>query len=215
MAEVPKPETFEEIVDWAYRTLPQKIRNLSDFPGIQVVDEPPAEVFRELSKRKNWPRGTELRGLFSGVPRTKRLHNLLSPPELIFVFRGPILRSSQGNLRAVVKQTVWHEVAHWLGHDEEEVKGLGLSLSAEELALCATEGEASKTVLLRRDPDEGGDAEKQQPRCVKCYSAEVICRELDKPLTNSASSLSDPISVHAKICRCNSCGYEWDDEDNT
>jgi hypothetical protein len=25
---------------------------------------------------------------------------------------------------------------------------------------------------------------------------------------------SDPIAVHAKICTCNSCGYEWDDEDN-
>jgi hypothetical protein len=33
-------------------------------------------------------------------------------------------------------------------------------------------------------------------------------------LTNAASSLSDPIAVHAKICTCNSCGYEWDDEDN-
>ena len=170
--------------------------------------------FQELSQRKNWPRGTELRGLFSGVPRTKRLHNLLPHPELIFVFRGPILRSSQGNLRAVVKQTVWHEVAHWLGHTEEEVKGLGLSLDSEELALCAAEDEASKTVYSGTPPVETGDAEEQQRRCVKCYSAEVICRELKKPLNNSASSLSDPVFVHAKICTCNSCGYEWDDEDN-
>jgi predicted Zn-dependent protease with MMP-like domain len=214
MAETPKPETFEEIVDWAYRTLPSKIRDLPDFPGIQVVDEPPAEIFQELSQRKNWPRGTELRGLFSGVPRTKRLHNLLPHPELIFVFRGPILRSSQGNLRAVVKQTVWHEVAHWLGHTEEEVRGLGLSLNSEELALSAAEDDPSKTVLLRQAPDEPGDAEQQQRRCLKCYSADVICRELNKPLTNFASSLGDPVFVHAKICTCNSCGYEWDDEDN-
>jgi len=45
MAPTPKPETFEEIVDWAYRTLPSKIRDLPDFPGIQVVDEPPAKIF--------------------------------------------------------------------------------------------------------------------------------------------------------------------------
>jgi hypothetical protein len=37
-------------------------------------------------------------------------------PDLIFVFRGPILRCSKGDLRAEVKRVVWHEVAHWLGY---------------------------------------------------------------------------------------------------
>jgi hypothetical protein len=37
-------ETFEDIVEWAYSTLPQKIRDLPDFPGIQVVDEPPRVI---------------------------------------------------------------------------------------------------------------------------------------------------------------------------
>jgi hypothetical protein len=32
-----------------------------------------------------------------------------------------------GTRRAEVKEVVWHEVAHWLGHDEEQVKDLGLS----------------------------------------------------------------------------------------
>jgi len=46
---------------------------------------------------------------------------------LIFVFRGPILRCSKGDLRAEVKQVVWHEVAHWLGFEtEEQVEALGL-----------------------------------------------------------------------------------------
>ena len=46
---------------------------------------------------------------------------------LIFVFRGPILRCSKGDLRAEVKRVVWHEVAHWLGYEtEEQVKALGL-----------------------------------------------------------------------------------------
>jgi hypothetical protein len=39
MAGTTNPESFEEIVEWAYSTLPQKIRDLPDFPGIQVVDE--------------------------------------------------------------------------------------------------------------------------------------------------------------------------------
>lgn len=128
MADTTNPESFEEIVEWAYSTLPPKIRDLPDFPGIQVVDEPPAEVLEGISKKKKWRRGTELLGLYSGTFRTKRSFNQVNyAPELIFVFRGPILRCSKGDLRGEVKQVVWHEVAHWLGYEtEEQVQALGL-----------------------------------------------------------------------------------------
>jgi len=121
-------ETFEAIVEWAYSTLPQKIRDLPDFPGIQVVDEPPADVFADIANKRKWGPKAELLGLYSGVYRTEQRNNVLRmAPDLIFVFRGPILRCSKGDLRAEVKRVVWHEVAHWLGHNEEEVKELGLS----------------------------------------------------------------------------------------
>ena len=128
MAGATNPESFEQIVEWAYSTLPQKIKDLPDFPGIQVVDEPPADVFKDMSTRKKWRRGTELLGLYSGTLRTKRSHaEVKYAPDLIFVFRGPILRSSKGDLRAEVKRVVWHEVAHWLGYEtEEQVQALGL-----------------------------------------------------------------------------------------
>jgi predicted Zn-dependent protease with MMP-like domain len=118
------PETFDELVEWAYSTLPQKVRDQPDFPGIQVAEEPPEDVLR----KKNWPRGTEMLGCYSGVVRTKQSHSQMRvSPDLIFVFRGPILRCSRGNLRAEVKRVVWHEVAHWLGYEtEEQVKALGL-----------------------------------------------------------------------------------------
>ena len=118
------PETFDEIVEWAYSTLPQKVKDQPDFPGIQVAEEPPEDVL----KKKNWPRGTEMLGCYSGVVRTKQSHMQMKvAPDLIFVFRGPILRCSRGNLRAEVKRVVWHEVAHWLGYEtEEQVQALGL-----------------------------------------------------------------------------------------
>ena len=123
MDKVTQAETFEEIVEWAYSTLPQEIRDLPDFPGIQVADEPPEGML----KKANRPRGTELLGCYSGVRRTESQHNLMrTAPDLIFVFRCPILRCSKGDLRAEVKRVVWHEVAHWLGHDENQVKDLGL-----------------------------------------------------------------------------------------
>jgi predicted Zn-dependent protease with MMP-like domain len=128
MADTVNPESFEAIVERAYRTLPQKIRKLRDCPGIQVVDEPPADVLKDISNRRKWRRGTELLGLYSGTFRTKRSYaEVKYAPDLIFVFRGPILRSSKGDLRAEVKRVVWHEVAHWLGYEtEEQVKALGL-----------------------------------------------------------------------------------------
>ena len=120
----PTPQTFDQIVEWAYSTLPQQVRDQPDFPGIQVAEEPPEDVLR----KKNWPRGTEMLGFYNGVVRTKQSHlQMKVAPDLIFVFRGPILRCSRGNLRAEVKRVVWHEVAHWLGYEtEEEVQALGL-----------------------------------------------------------------------------------------
>jgi predicted Zn-dependent protease with MMP-like domain len=128
MADTTNPSSFEEIVEWAYSTLPQKIRDLPDFPGIQVVDEPPADVLEDISNREKWRPGTELLGLYSGTFRTKRSHTQVKhAPDLIFVFHGPILRCSKGDLPAEVKRVVWHEVAHWLGYEtEEQVKALGL-----------------------------------------------------------------------------------------
>ena len=128
MVDTPDSEAFENIVEWAYNTLPQEVRALPDFPGIQVADEPPADVVKDISKKRKWRRGTELLGLYSGTVRTQRSFSQLQlAPDLIFVFRGPILRCSKGDLRAEIKRVVWHEVAHWLGYEtEEQVKALGL-----------------------------------------------------------------------------------------
>ncbi|MGA2051090.1 MAG: metallopeptidase family protein [Terracidiphilus sp.] len=123
MSKATNPESIEELVEWAYNTLPQKIKDLPDFPGIQVAEEPPEDVL----KRMNWPPRTEMLGCYSGIYRTQQsVIQMRMAPDLIFVFRGPILRCSKGDLRSEVKRVVWHEVAHWLGHDEAQVHDLGL-----------------------------------------------------------------------------------------
>ena len=219
MSESANSESFEDIVQWAYSTLPQEIRDLPDFPGIQVSEEPPEDVLKDVAKRKNWPKGTEMLGLYSGVYRTERQHfQTRIAPDLIFVFRGPILRCAKGDLRAEVKRVVWHEVAHWIGHDEEEVRDLGLSSSsprAEDGTHELSEHQAPR-ILTRQPNDTVDDAEKtnDQPRCIKCYSASVSCHDIEKPLSYAGANLFDPVTVHARSCICNSCGYEWDDEDN-
>ena len=212
MADATNLESFEEIVEWAYGTLPKEIRDLPDFPGIQVADEPP-----EAEKR-------EVLGLFSGAHRTERLHNLIrKAPDLIFVFRGPILRHTRRDLRAEVKEVVWHEVAHWLGHNEEQVRDLGLSTLSLPIKHVDHGNLASKVKAVEKatppqrqlpdTPDEEVETEEQQPRCLKCYSADVTCTTVRAPLSYAGANSFDPITVRAKAYRCNSCGIQWHDED--
>ncbi len=197
-------------MQWAYSTLPQEIRELPDFPGIQVVDEPPEDVLTDVAQRKKWRKGTEMLGLYSGVHRTERQHfQTRIAPDLIFVFRGPILRCSKGDLRAEVKRVVRHEVAHWLGHDEEEVRDLGLSASSPHVQGGTHDVPDSQApgMLTRQTPGEAvDDVEKanERPRCTKCYSADVSCQEVEKPLSYAGANLFDPITVHARSCTCNS-----------
>jgi len=210
-------DSFEKIVEWAYNTLPEKIRSLPDFPGIQVAEEPPADALKDIRERRNWPKESELTGLYSGYHRNQpRYFQSRIAPDLIFVFRGPILRCSRGNLPAEVKQVVWHEVAHWLGHNEAEVKELGLSVSFEDLARDPLEAAETKADFQKglAGTDECEDQANQKARCLHCYSTDVICRELDKPLSPHGAWLTDPVIFREKIWRCESCGYEWDDDDN-
>ena len=156
MGEATGSQTFEEIVKRAYSTLPQKLRDVPDFPGIQVVDEPPADVLKSIRANWNWPVGREMLGLYSRVHRTEPQHLQRIAPALIFVFRGPILRCSKGDLRAEVKRVVCHELAYWLAHgqnpyylcycrNEEEVTELGLSLSIPDTSDAWVESERPLT----------------------------------------------------------------------
>ena len=117
-------------------------------------------------------------------------------PDLIFVFQGPILRCSKGNLPAEVKQVVWHEIANWLGHDEGEVKELGLSLSFKDIVHDPLESEAPITATQERlDTVEKEEEANEQPRCIKYYVSDVTCHDVEKPLSYPEANSFDPITV--------------------
>jgi len=217
MASPTKSDGFDQIVEWAYSTLPQEIRELPDFPGIQVLDEPPEHLLKT---------GRKMLGLFSGVRRTEWRHgDIRVAPDLIFVFRGPIQRYSRGDLRVEVKEVVWHEVAHWIGYSEGEVKELGLATLSLPVGDRTSRKPVNKANIFDAgnpktndqmpDGSEESEETQEQPlRCLKCYSADVTCRELDKLVSSAGAWLHEPVPVLAKMCTCKSCGYEWDDEDN-
>jgi predicted Zn-dependent protease with MMP-like domain len=215
MTEAPNMDVVEKLVEWAFGTLPQKVRDLPDFPGIHVAEEPPEAVLKDIHARKNWTKEKEVTGFYSGFHRNEpRYFQSRIAPDLIFIFRGPILRCSKGNLPAEVKQVVWHEVAHWLGHDETEIKELGLSRAFEDIKPNTLELEAAQSGATERLPDSEDGTADQRPRCIKCYSTDVTCRNVERPLKPFGGWLTDPVLVHARVCRCGSCGYEWDDDDD-
>jgi predicted Zn-dependent protease with MMP-like domain len=112
-------EEFQQKVNLAYQTLPPTIRELADFPPIEILEEP------------LYPKpGRETLGRFFGIPRSKK-SNWINPvtPTVIHVYRGPVLRYAGNQVDSVLKTVVWHEVAHWLGFQtEREVAELGLQL---------------------------------------------------------------------------------------
>ena len=104
--------------------------------------------------------------------------------------------------------------------DDNTGRILGLAfgvIGGIKVQVYGADADAAKTFLhqsLVDAFDSAGEANDEM-RCPKCYSVEVTCREIDKPVTYSGAWLSDPLPIHAKVCTCNSCSYDWDDEDST
>ena len=70
------------------------------------------------------PRTPGLLGLYEGRPLTERgSGDAFTPPDRITLYQGPHERAahSDSELRRLVEETIWHEVAHYFGLDEGEV----------------------------------------------------------------------------------------------
>lgn len=113
MVEVTDQE-FNDIVTAAIDGIPDKyaahIKNL----GFVVEDDPN----EEQRTRLHLVNGVTLYGLYEGVPLPARGANYSGVlPDKITLFKGPITRSAQDHpaLIAQIKNTVWHEVAHYFG----------------------------------------------------------------------------------------------------
>ncbi|MCA9957498.1 MAG: metallopeptidase family protein [Anaerolineales bacterium] len=75
------------------------------------------------------PAGHTLLGLYRGIPLTERTsgYNLV-PPDTITLYQGPIERAAAGDfaaIRAQVRHTVIHELAHHFGISDERLRELG------------------------------------------------------------------------------------------
>lgn len=107
--------------------VPEKFRGLINNVAFLVEDEPSAEV-RTI---EHLGPGETLLGYYKGIPHTARgegygVGGVL--PDTITLFQLPIedeageLGGGDDAVRKVIRETIWHEVAHHFGMGEHQVQ---------------------------------------------------------------------------------------------
>jgi predicted Zn-dependent protease with MMP-like domain len=101
---------FDKLVEKALRVVPPRFRKRLENVAIVVEREPPRPG---------------LLGLYQGRPLPHRsVYDGFSMPDKITIYQGPHerLARSDAELEKIVRDTVWHEVAHYFGLDERQVR---------------------------------------------------------------------------------------------
>lgn len=112
---------FEQFVKEGIASIPEQFRKELNNVSIVVEDFPSSHQMEKLKLR--YKHG--LFGLYEGVPQTKRGSSYGGVlPDKITIFRIPILQRSKNidEVRELVIDTVWHEIGHHFGLNEEEVR---------------------------------------------------------------------------------------------
>ncbi len=109
---------FQRLVEEGIELIPERIMKMLENVDICIEEKPSGEL--KIGK------GRYLFGLYQGIPKTKRWNYGFSLPDKITIFKEPIISYAKSNeeVREIVKETVWHEIAHHFGLDEREVANL-------------------------------------------------------------------------------------------
>lgn len=105
---------FERLVEQALGRLPEIFRRKLTNVAIIVEDLPPREAEPD----------TLLLGLFHGVPRTEKSTFYATPPDHIYLYQKNIeaVCSSDEEIRRQVRDTLLHELGHYFGLSEDELR---------------------------------------------------------------------------------------------
>ena len=115
------PDDFDKLVAAAVARIPARFRNRMKNVALLVEAEPSPEQLA----RGHVPRGSTLFGLYQGRPLTQRsVFESFSMPDRILIFQGPHERAAHSpeHLAQMVADTVWHEIAHYFGLNEAQVR---------------------------------------------------------------------------------------------
>lgn len=112
---------FEKIVEVGIGAIPERFLQKLNNVAVVIENEPTPAQIKKLKIRRGWT----LFGLYEGVPQAVRGTNYSSVlPDKITIFKKPIeeAANSEEEIKEIVKNTVWHEIAHHFGMGENRVR---------------------------------------------------------------------------------------------
>jgi predicted Zn-dependent protease with MMP-like domain len=115
-----KREDFAKVVEAALDSLPREFRNRIRNVAVLVEDMPRHQPSPKSGKQRRL-----ILGLFHGVPTTKKsIFDLPTGPDYIVLYQKNIeaVCSSEAEIREQIRLTVIHELGHYFGMDENQLK---------------------------------------------------------------------------------------------
>jgi predicted Zn-dependent protease with MMP-like domain len=117
---------FKKVTQEAYDSLPERFRSTIDNVHIVIEDQPDEEMRRAAKT----PRKGLLLGLYQGVPRNKRgtaYGAYPVVPDKITLYKKNIeaVADSNGAVRSTIRDVLIHEIGHYFGMTEEDIRDAG------------------------------------------------------------------------------------------
>lgn len=116
-------EQFKTYIEKAVALLPEEFRRKMDNVAIFIQEFAKSEELIRLGPSTS---PYHLLGLYQGIAQTRRGHYGVSEtlPDRITIFKQPILMRarSEAHLIELIRNTVWHEIGHHFGMNEEEIR---------------------------------------------------------------------------------------------
>ena len=115
-----KREEFVKVAEEALDSLPKEFRCRIQNVAILVEDFPPNQSPRQPGQQRRL-----LLGIFHGVPATeKSVFDLSMGPAHIVLYQKNIeaVCSSDAEVRQQIRQTLLHELGHYFGMTEEQLR---------------------------------------------------------------------------------------------
>lgn len=121
-------QQFDREVRKAARKLPRQFRQALDRVPVVVQDLPHLELASDTDIVELPP---DILGLFEGVPlpETEAMEVVATRPNCIYLFQRNLERAAldADDLIAQIEITLYHELGHYLGFEEEDMDDLGLA----------------------------------------------------------------------------------------
>lgn len=121
------PDAFAEVATRASDRLPERFRSVLAEVAVTIEDVPSDDILEEGGDDMD---ASDLLGLFVGVSLAERSH--LDPgslPPRILLFRRNLERYAldPADLEEQIAVTLYHELGHYLGLDEDELEAIDLA----------------------------------------------------------------------------------------